>query len=313
MSTSGSTNWTLNRNEIITAALRKLRVVDPNDTAGANDVTTGAQALNAMVKAWQIDGVGIWLNEEVVLHLEKNEQTYALGPSGDHCALKTDATRTQLSAAAAADAASISVDSDDSIDSGDYVGIELDSGALQWTTVAATPSGDAVSLSASLNSAAAADNYVFSYTNKISRPAEIVEARIRDEDNNDEPLEIVSDTTEYMAITDKTSTGDAQKLHLIPTITNSKLYAWPVADNVAKRIVMTIKRKIEDFDSSSDNADMDPSVLEGLIWNLAKRLAPEYGISLQIGIGIDIKFNADDSYGLIKRMFKDRAKVQFTP
>jgi len=312
-STSGSTNYALTRNEIITAALRKLRVVDPNDAANANDVTTGAQALNLMIKAWQIDGIGVWLNQEVVLHLEKNAQDYDLGPSGDYCCLKSDATRTQLATAASANDGTLTVDSDDSIADGDYIGIELDSGALEWTTVNGTPAANVVTLSASLSGAAAVDNYIFSLTNLISRPAEIVEARIRDTDNNDEPLEIITSLSEFMAITDKTASGDAEKLHMVPTITNSKLYVWPVADNVQKRIVMTIKRKIEDFDAADDYSDMDVSVFECLIWNLAKRLMPEYGISRLTAQGAEIVTQADEMYMKVKDFYKERTRVQFTP
>jgi len=313
MSTSGSTNFTLNRNEIITAALRKLRVVDPNDTAGANDITTGAQALNLMIKAWQMDDVAIWLNQEVVLHLEEDGQTYDLGPTGDHCGLKSDCFKTQLASAAAASASTITVDSDDNIADGDYIGIELDDGSLEWTTVNGTPASDVVTLTTALTSAAAVDNYVFTYTNKISRPIEIIEARLRDTDNNDSPLDLIVSTDEFMRITDKTSSGDAQQLHMIPTITNSQLYVWPVCDDVTKRIVMTIRRVLEDFDSSTNNADAPVEVLEAVIWNLAARLAPEYGKSLQTGIGIDIRLNATESYSIMKNMYKKRQTVQFTP
>ena len=67
MATSGSTDWTLNRDQIITSALRKLRRIDPNQTTPAIDITTGTETLNMMIKAWQMDGIMLWLNEEVCL------------------------------------------------------------------------------------------------------------------------------------------------------------------------------------------------------------------------------------------------------
>ena len=309
MATSGSTDFTLTRDNIITAALRKLRVVDPNQTANANDITTGAQILNLMVKAWQMDGVSMWLNQEAVLHLAEDGQTYDLGSTGDNFCALTDAGKTQLSAASAASDTTLEVDSDGNAADGDYIGIELDDGSLEWTTINGTPASDVITITTGLTSAAAIDNYVFYYTTKLTRPVEILEARIRDVDNNDEPLNVVRSIEEFMSITDKTSSGDATDIYLIPTITNSKLYVWPVCDDVTKRIVMTIRRVIEDFDAAANNADIPVECLDAVIWNLALKMAPEYTKFTPP----DIKENAMISYDIMKRFYKNKEPIQFHP
>ena len=53
MATSGTTTWTINRNEIITASLRKLRIINAAETAPAADITTGAEAYRRR------DGIGV--------------------------------------------------------------------------------------------------------------------------------------------------------------------------------------------------------------------------------------------------------------
>ena len=117
--TSGSTDFNLNRDQIISAALRKLRVLDPNQTANANDITTGAQALNLMIKAWQMDGISMWLNQEAVLHLEEDGQWYDLGSAGDNFCTLADAGKSQLAAASAASDTTLTVDSDGDAADGD--------------------------------------------------------------------------------------------------------------------------------------------------------------------------------------------------
>jgi hypothetical protein len=313
MATSSSTDFTLNRDAIITAALRKLRVVDPNNTANANDITTGAQALNLMIKAWQMDGVSMWLNQEAVLHLALESQTYALGATGDHFCALSDAGKTQLSATSAAGDTTLEVDSDGESMWGDIIGIELDDGSLDWDIIASTPASNVITITTGLTSAASIDNYVFWYTAKLARPVEILEARLRDVADNDAPINITTSSEEFMRITDKTSLGDASTLHLIPTITNSKLYVWPVCDDVTKRIVMTIRRVIEDFDAAANEADIPVECLEAVIFNLAKRLMMEYGIGSRSEIGADILFNAGESFKIMKNFYRNREPVQFTP
>jgi hypothetical protein len=309
MSTSSSTNFTLNRNEIVTAALRKLRVVDPNDSANANDITTGAQALNLMIKSWQMDGISMWLNQECVLHLAKDTQSYSIGSTGDNFAALSDCVKTTLTAASAASDTTLTVSSITDIADGDYIGVELDSGSMHWTTVNGSPSGTTVTIDSGVASAAASGNYVFAYTSKVTRPIEILEARLRDTSDNDTVVTVEKSLDEFMAITDKTSTGDCDTIHLIPTITNSKLYTWPVSDDVTKRLVMTVRRVIEDFDSSSDNADLPVECLNAVIWNLAEQLAPEYTrVTPQ-----DVTKWAMVTYDQMKRFYKNRETISFHP
>jgi len=309
MATSGSTDFSLNRDQIITAALRKLRVVDPANTADANDITTGAQMLNLMIKEWQLDGVSMWLDVECLLHLEKDAQSYSLGSSGDNFCLLSDAVKTTLTADVAASGTALTVDSITGISDGDYIGIELDSGSLHWDTVSGAPSGSTVNITTGLASAASSDNYVFAYTNKIARPVEIMEARLRDTDNVDTPVAIEKSLEQFMSITDKTAEGDVTDIYLSPTITNSLLYTYPVCSDVTKRLIMTVRRVIEDFDRSSDDADLPAECLAAVIWNLALWLAPEYSMQTPP----DVVRRASISYNQMKNFYKNRDSVFLQP
>lgn len=311
MTTSGSTNWTINRNSIITAALRKLRIVDASGTAAAADITYGAEALNMMVKSWQLEGVGLWLLQEAVLHQEYNGQSYTLGPSGSHFAAASDAFKTQLSAAAAASATALTVDSNAGVSNGDYIGIELADGTLYWDVQNGAPAGTTdITLTTGLESAANNDAYVFAYTTRLARPLEVMEARVRDVLDVDTPINIERSTDMFFQKhTDKTTEGYCQELLIVPHITALTAYTYPVCDNVTDRIFMTIKRVIEDFDNSTDNADMPVEGLEALVWNLAMRLAPEYMSSIPQSVTAMAVY----TWEALKAKYEDRNPVQFIP
>lgn len=315
MATSGSTDWTLNRDGIIGSALRKLRSVDPRLSIEGVHITNGAIQLNAMIKGWQLDGVFLWLEQEVVLHQQYNTQRYTLGTSGDHCAVITDSFKTQLSVSAAAAASTIDVYSDDYIANSDYIGIQLDDGTIQWTTVNGAPSGDTVTLAANLTDAASEDNWVFTYTNKISRPMRIIEARVRDTSDVDDPLRVMTNVTEFMSQSDKTSTGRVRDIVYTPHNTDGLLRVWPICGtgDITDRIVMTVQRPIEDFDASANTFDGPASVLNALVWNLAMELAPEFGVDLTSGKGSIIAVQAKRYYDLVSRAYGNREPFFMRP
>lgn len=311
MTTSGSTNFSLNGDQIITAALRVLRVIDAGGTAPAGDITTGRQALNLMLKSWAgLKDIDLWLTQEACLFLEYDEQKYTLGPSGDYCGVLSDCVKTQLAADSAATDTTLTVDSITGISNGDYIGVELDDGTLEWTTVNGAPSGTTVTITTGVTSAASTDNWIFAFTTKITRPMELLEARIRDTDDNDQHLTIVKNREDFFGwITDVTSRGETTHLWYDPVPTNGRIYTWPVADDVTKRLIFTMRRTVEDFDAASDDFDGPPELINALKWNLAVDLAPEYGRDLnQLVIA-----KAVESFTDVERKYRERKTIRFYP
>ena len=60
MATSGSTNFTLNRDELIKDALLDIGAVSQDDTPSASIVNSASRKLNMMLKAWQTFGLQLW-------------------------------------------------------------------------------------------------------------------------------------------------------------------------------------------------------------------------------------------------------------
>ena len=88
MSTS---TFSVTRDQIILAALRKLTVVEPADTAStidANVVTNSAQSLNLVIKQWMSEGIKLWTVGVYTLPLVAAQTSYTIGSSG--CDLTAD-------------------------------------------------------------------------------------------------------------------------------------------------------------------------------------------------------------------------------
>jgi hypothetical protein len=81
MATSGSTDWKLNRNQVITGALRKLAVLPSGGTPSTNQINDAADALNALVKALQVDGMPLWKITPYTFTVTDGTSTYNIGPS----------------------------------------------------------------------------------------------------------------------------------------------------------------------------------------------------------------------------------------
>lgn len=272
MTTSGSYNFAMNGNELIAEALYTLNVYRPGETPSTADYTSCRRSLNMMLKAWQQEDLALWLQQEMTLLLELNEVSYLLGPAGDH--YSATVVKTEIATAANLGGGSITVDDDAGIFNADYIGIELDDGTLQWTTVNGVPAANVVTLTATLTDDVAIDNHVYTYATKGQRPLEIIEARLINDDI-ETTLSIIS-RSDYMSLSNKSTTGQANQVYYDPQQTNGIFRVWPGCDDVKYRIKMTIRRPIMDFDAAADDADFPSYCCEAVILNLALRLSLKY-------------------------------------
>lgn len=109
------------------------------------------------------------------------------------------------------------------------------------------------------------------------KPMRVVEVRRRTS-NIDTPLTEYARQT-YMEQPDKTTEGMPIAFYYDPKLTTGALYIWPVASTAvaaSTTLQLTYLRKIEDFDSSNNEADMPQEWLDALVWNLAEDLSTEY-------------------------------------
>jgi hypothetical protein len=81
MSTSGTTTWSLQRDTLITAALRKISVLSSGQSATSTQISEAAVSLNAMLKAFQVDGMPIWAIKEYTFPTVAGTSSYNIGPA----------------------------------------------------------------------------------------------------------------------------------------------------------------------------------------------------------------------------------------
>lgn len=273
MATSGSIDYSRNRNQIIQEALEIIGIVGAGETPSSEDISTASTTLNLLTKSWQAQGRHLWSMQEAVILLTAGTSSYNLpGAYGSNTVVKTE-----LSAAGATNDTTLTVDSTTGMTAADVIGIELDDGTMKWTTIVSVDSTTALTITAGLTSAAAIDNHVYTYTTAIARPLRILDARVRDSNNND--LQLAKYTKdEYYAIPDKSAAGSPIGYYYDPQLTTGVLYLWPTPDDVQDRLHITYERSIQDFDNSTDDPDFPQEWLMALAWNLALNIAPKFSI-----------------------------------
>lgn len=280
MALSNSSDFGLITDSIIAEALELLGIYVTGGAVINTHKESCRRTLEMMVKAWGAEGIGLWKLVEAALFLEHEGYEYTIGPSGDHCTASW--VKTEIATAASSGGSTITVDSDTGISDGDYIGVELDGGTLQWTTVNGAPSSEVVTLTDSLTDDVAVDNHVYTYTDKLQKPLRITEARIRieSEDDNDDCSETVLDIkhrNQYMAIADKEATGTARLIYYDPQLTYGNLRVYPACDDVQHFIKFTAKIPIMDFDDAANSPDLPQEWMLALSWNLAILVAAKFG------------------------------------
>jgi hypothetical protein len=227
-----------------------------------------------MIKLWQAQGIHLWTKKEATLFLALNVHTYYLGGS-----LAGHATASYQETTLTADYAtgvSLTVASTSGMLVGDFLGVQLDNGVLKWAIIATVPNSTTVTTTVAINVAASADNLVFFYTTKITRPLFIFSSRRHEPEDRDIPLIQISHD-EYFSLPNKTSTGFPTQFNYDPQLDSGIYRIWPTPTDVKNRINFTYAKSIEDFDSSIDNPDFPQEWLDPLVLNLSVRLAPDYG------------------------------------
>jgi len=113
------------------------------------------------------------------------------------------------------------------------------------------------------------------------RPYQILSAFIRDSNGTDIPVRIISEG-EYGRISSKTSIGRPTLLFYHPDYPFGKIYVYSTPNTVETMLFKTLKPFTEtsSFSSVNDTLSFPPNYEEALIYGLAIRIAPEYGVRM---------------------------------
>lgn len=278
MTTSGTTTFSRNRNQLIASALRKISAIESGETPDPDMVSEASDALNVMIKHWQGSGIEIWRTTEAILFPQLGQNRYSLGSaSTDHAT--ENWIETELSSAAASGDSSVVLSSVTGVADTYNIGVTLDDGAFQWTTVSGAPVGSTVTLANVLTDSAAQGNRVIVYETNLVRPLRVIDCRRYNMDSAiDVPMGEM-DRLEYMDTPNKTTTG-AINSFFYDRRDNSYgyIYLWPQPAVLNEAVKMTIARPIDDFSVAGDDADLPQEWIRAIEWGLADELADEYDV-----------------------------------
>jgi len=192
MTTSGSFNHSVSATNIVTDALFKCGAAEEGEDIPAEQTASAMRQLNNLIKFIASKSKNLWRRDEVYLFLNGAQSRYLLGPEttdAEWCNVE-DFVATQLSAAAAAGATTLNLDSSTGMAVADRLGLELSDGTRAWMAISTIPGSTSVTVPAI--SGAASDNAtVYTYTTRPQRPLRILHARRRDgPSGSDIPLDI---------------------------------------------------------------------------------------------------------------------------
>ena len=242
MATSGTFTYSATAAQAIQEALEILGVLESGRTPTTADQTSCLTTLNMMVKQWSgnfdfAPGLKAFQRKRGYVFPQKNQGSYSLGPSGDNATLTY--VTTTMRVAGTATNTTLEVTSTTGMTAADKIGILLDSGTIQWTTISSVTDSDTLVIPASgLTSAAAAGNRIFAYTTKLMRPIYVENAVLRDTDGNDSELfPMLVDY--YEALPAKSSDSDPGFYLYENSITNGTLYLDYQPSDVTKVMRIT--------------------------------------------------------------------------
>lgn len=272
MATSNSRDFSLTAADIITEAAELCGGGGADGTIPTENVTSFLRTLNIMLKAWQGEGLFLHTWRDVTLFFAHDEPHYLLGTTAHATESYVETT---LAADAALGATTITLTATTGITALDAIGIVLDDGTMQWTTVTTAAT---TLIAAALTGAASSGNMVVAYTTAIGRPVEIADVMRKDSNDIEAAVNVISREA-YRRKADKTVTGKVIEVFLDPKLGYSGLFTWPCPDDVTDRLTFSCKKVVDDFDATTDTADIPTTFYEALVTGLAYRIAPKYRLS----------------------------------
>jgi hypothetical protein len=209
---SGDSTWTLQQQQIINAAFRKIGVLVDGASYTTTQYTGASEALNNLVFSLYAMGMPLWAINTTFFTLTEGQTAYNVG---------------------------------------------------QFTNTI-PPGGTQPNLA-------------------ISAPLKILQAWSRDMNSEtDIPMNIYTQYN-YNLLSTKINQGYPVHLWYQPFNQSGTITIWPAPDSYSasnRVIYFTYQRAFNQFDAITDGADFPQVWLEPLIYSLAHRLSPEYGLPL---------------------------------
>lgn len=282
MPISGSLNFSMNRDEILSAGFGLIGMHTEAEAPSAFMIQQANSILNIMLKAFVVDGLHLWVRKLGTIFLEPGKQFYIIGPGSGYGALGDTYVQTTLSSAAIATATTIPLASSSGFSVGNKVGIVLSTGTIQWTTVTTVPGATSITIPApGLTGAASSAAIVYGYATSIHRPLRILHAVLRDPQNQDIEVDVIPLNT-YLSYTDKATNGLQLQAAYNPALDNGVLYVWGTGNQQGYKYIILYSKPFDDADAATDTLEFPQEWLEAITYGLGARLSDRFSLPLNV-------------------------------
>lgn len=296
MALTGTWSFTVTANDIINEAMLNIGAIGEAEIPTAQEYSDCLRKLNMMVKQWMgtqdfSPGLKMWTRQRGDLFLGNTKFQYQLGPGGDNFAaavtgggLGQTYGQTQLTANAALGATTLTTAAVTQLNVSDFVGIQIGSDIF-WTTVSTINTGARTFTipAPGITGSAVANAYVWNYTTKAQRPLAIVTCILRDINNNDTPLNVMT-LQDYEILPSKTQTtfqSDPTAFYYESQFTTGLSVNGPGqfyidvggAQDVTKHLHIVYLRPVMDLTNPTDNPEYPQQWYRALCWGLAREIA----------------------------------------
>lgn len=294
-------DFSVTATDLIRDALLMVGGAGEGDPVIGEQVVDSMRVMNKMLKGWQAQGIHLWTRKSCTVFLNPDQTAYFLGSSDDDDHWAEDYVSTTLSSAHVAGTRTVALTSTTGINPDDHIGIELDDGTRQWTTLRST-----TLIADELSGAAASGNTVYVYTSRPQRPLRLLFCT-----QNDIPVEIVA-FERYLSSTNKTANGRINLVHYQPVLTAGKLYIWQTSANCTDTLQVLIEHPIADVDVAGDEPVFPVEWEEAITYNLAVRLEPQYRM-LSVARRQELREDAGRFLASVAIFDGDMGSIQFQP
>jgi len=275
MALSGVTTFTMTRNDCIKASLRVLRELGAGGVPTIEDYENCNQALNIVLKAWQMRGIPLWKLVDISFSLLPGAASYPLGLTGGSI---DDAGITIVNPGSGGTDGTWTapiLDGGDGVDG--TVNYVINGGII--TSIAVTVPGSNYSAPSVVltNAAGGYEVTIIPLGRGGDRPLKFRDAWIRDDATGQDTPQLQVARQDYNQFGYKAQTGVPNQYWYDPQLNTGYITVYPVPTVLGRTFHGIVQIPIQDMVTATDNFDLPQEWLQAIKWGLADELSLEYG------------------------------------
>jgi hypothetical protein len=291
MATSGTTTFSVTRNDIIQSSLRLLGVLEEGTQPTASAIENASMVLNMMLKDWMTDGIKLWTVTELTIPLKANQTSYTIGPSSTYDVNTNKPLRLIQSFLRNVSNTTNQVAKVSLLSGGSGYTVQptnpvsCTGGSGSGATFNLTYTGGVVTKALLDNSGGS--NYAVGDVLTMSGGTFTTPATVTVDSllNTyiDLPMSILSQQ-EYNILGSKYNTGTVNSVYYWPYATYGELKVFLTPNSSTSTMYelhVTVQRPIEDITTANQTFDFPSEWFQSLRWGLASEIAVDYGLPLE--------------------------------